>query len=58
MTVVKEREDELTRKTLNALNEMRIKFPGKSDQEAEFILDRVRKTNFILFSSIKLCMKM
>ncbi|XP_069127593.1 tubulin polyglutamylase TTLL7-like isoform X2 [Argopecten irradians] len=43
MSVVKEREDELTRKTLVALNEMRIKFPGKSDQEAEFILDKLHE---------------
>ena len=43
MNVVKEREDELTHKTLMALNDMRIKFPGKSDQEAELILDTVRR---------------
>lgn len=41
ITVVKEREDELTKKTLQALNDMRIKFPGKTDQEAELILDTV-----------------
>jgi tubulin polyglutamylase TTLL7 len=41
VTVVKEREEELSKKTLLALNDMRIKFPGKSDQEAEMILDRV-----------------
>ena len=27
--------------TLVALNDMRIKFPGKSDEEAEYILDKV-----------------
>ncbi|XP_060069094.1 tubulin polyglutamylase TTLL7-like [Ylistrum balloti] len=43
LSVVKEREDELTRKTLVALNEMRIKFPGKSDQEAEYILDKLHE---------------
>ena len=37
----KEREDDLTRRTLIALNDMRIKFPGKSDEEAEYILDKV-----------------
>lgn len=41
-SMVKEREDELTRKTLSSLNEMRIKFPGKTDQEAELLLDLVR----------------
>lgn len=40
-SVVKEREDELSKKTLIALNDMRIKFPGKSDEEAEMILDKV-----------------
>lgn len=40
-SVVKEREEEFSKKTLVSLNEMRIKFPGKSDQEAEFILDKV-----------------
>lgn len=43
ITVVKEREDELTKKTLQALNDMRIKFPGKTDQEAEFILDTLHE---------------
>lgn len=36
-----EREEELAEKTLHALNEMRIKFPGKNDSEAEWILDKV-----------------
>ncbi|XP_052777435.1 tubulin polyglutamylase TTLL7-like isoform X2 [Mya arenaria] len=39
--VIREREDELTRRTLYALNDMRIKFPGKSDQEADTILDKL-----------------
>ncbi|XP_022315097.2 tubulin polyglutamylase TTLL7-like [Crassostrea virginica] len=43
ITVVKEREDELTKKTLQALNDMRIKFPGKTDQEAELILDTLHE---------------
>lgn len=47
ITVVKEREDELTKKTLQALNDMRIKFPGKTDQEAELILDTVSYTHYI-----------
>ena len=42
MNVVREREDELCRRTLQAVNDMRIKFPGKSDQEADLILDKVR----------------
>ena len=41
-------EEELTQKTLYALNDMRIKFPGKSDEEAEYILDKV-------FSSLHYC---
>lgn len=52
ITVVKEREDELTKKTLQALNDMRIKFPGKTDQEAELILDTVSNahiTNTLIF---------
>lgn len=38
---VREREEELSRRTLQALLDMRIKFPGKSDEEAEVILDSV-----------------
>ncbi|XP_005098301.1 tubulin polyglutamylase TTLL7 [Aplysia californica] len=38
-SMVKEREEELTTKTMTSLNEMRIKFPGKSDSEAELLLD-------------------
>ena len=38
---MKEREEELTKRTLAALTEMRIKFPGKTDEEAEWILDKV-----------------
>ena len=34
-------DEELIQKTLLALNDMRIKFPGKSDDEAEYILDKV-----------------
>ena len=41
LNVVKEREDELGRRTLTSLNDMRIKFPGKSDEEADLILDKV-----------------
>ena len=40
--LVKEREEELTKKTLTSLNEMRIKFPGKTDTEAELLLDKVQ----------------
>lgn len=43
LNVVKEREDELTRRTLQSLNDMRIKFPGKSDEEADLILDKLHE---------------
>lgn len=36
-----EREEELNRRTLEALLDMRIKFPGKTDEEAETILESV-----------------
>lgn len=39
--VVNEQENEMLVKTLDSLNEMRIKFPGKSDMEAEYMLDQV-----------------
>ncbi|KAL8590371.1 hypothetical protein ACOMHN_011585 [Nucella lapillus] len=42
-SMVKEREEELTKKTLSALNEMRIKFPGKTDTEAELLLDNLNE---------------
>ncbi|XP_067892442.1 tubulin polyglutamylase TTLL7 [Heterodontus francisci] len=37
----KEQEEELTKEMLMALNEMRIKFPGKSNEEAEVLLDEI-----------------
>lgn len=37
----KEQEAELTRQTLAALGELRIRFPGKSEEEAEAVLDEV-----------------
>ncbi len=37
----KEKEEELCKRTLLALNEMRIKFPGKTDEEADYLLDKV-----------------
>ncbi|KAK0059215.1 tubulin polyglutamylase TTLL7 [Biomphalaria pfeifferi] len=40
-SLTKEKESELISKTLSALNEMRIKFPGKSDSEAELMLDQL-----------------
>ena len=42
-----EREDEqrqLTRETLQVLTEMHIRFPGKTTEQAELILDTVRLT--------------
>ena len=53
MNVVREREDELTRRTLQSLNDMRIKFPGKSDHEADMILDKVLISDLILRSAGK-----
>jgi hypothetical protein len=41
----REREEELTRRTLVLLNEMRIKFPGKTDDEAEWILNSLQVTS-------------
>ncbi len=40
-------EEECTQRSLAALNNMRIKFPGKSDDEAEYILDRVSRATRI-----------
>jgi len=39
---VREREEELSRRTLEALIDMRIKFPGKTDEEAEMILESIQ----------------
>lgn len=38
----KEQEAELVNQTLAALTAMRIRFPGKSEEEAESVLDEVR----------------
>ncbi|KAJ4943449.1 hypothetical protein JOQ06_005950 [Pogonophryne albipinna] len=37
----KEQEDELVRQTLAALTAMRIRFPGKTEEEAEAVLDEM-----------------
>ncbi|XP_058890677.1 tubulin polyglutamylase TTLL7-like [Acipenser ruthenus] len=37
----KEQEAAMTRQTLAALNEMRIQFPGKTEEEAELMLDDI-----------------
>lgn len=37
----KEEEAELVNQTLAALTAMRIRFPGKSEEEAEAVLDEV-----------------
>ncbi|XP_062920843.1 tubulin polyglutamylase TTLL7 isoform X3 [Mobula hypostoma] len=37
----KEQDEELTKETQVALNEMRIKFPGKSNEEAEVLMDEI-----------------
>ncbi|XP_066298386.1 tubulin polyglutamylase TTLL7-like isoform X1 [Branchiostoma lanceolatum] len=39
--VKSEREEELTKRTLSALSDMRIKFPGKTDEEADTVLDAI-----------------
>lgn len=38
---IKEKEEELVGIVLSSLQEMRIKFPGKSDTEAEHVLDKI-----------------
>lgn len=43
---MREREEELSRRTLQALLDMRIKFPGKTDEEAEVILESVSVGHF------------
>ncbi|XP_047231149.1 tubulin polyglutamylase TTLL7 isoform X3 [Girardinichthys multiradiatus] len=37
----KEQEDELVHQTLSALTAMRIRFPGKTEEEAEAVLDEI-----------------
>lgn len=49
---VREREEELCRRTLQALLDMRIKFPGKTDEEAEVILESV--SGELMYPSIRL----
>lgn len=49
---VREREEELCRRTLQALLDMRIKFPGKTDEEAEVILESV--SGKLMYPSIRL----
>ena len=46
---VREREEELSRRTLQALLDMRIKFPGKTDEEAEVILESVSAGHFAVY---------
>lgn len=41
--MTKDREEELTKKTLSALNDMHIKFPGKTDSEADLLLDKLHE---------------
>ncbi|XP_025038978.2 tubulin polyglutamylase TTLL7 isoform X3 [Pelodiscus sinensis] len=56
----KEQEEALTRDTLLIFNEMRIKFPGKTDEEAELIIENImdnwkfHKTNVASYWLIKL----
>lgn len=39
---IREREEEMSRRTLEALLDMRIKFPGRTDEEAEMILESIQ----------------
>ena len=41
--VTKDRETENTKRTLMALERTRIKFPGKTDRDADVLMERVRK---------------
>ena len=54
----REKEIESTQRTLVALNDMKIKFPGKTDDEAEIILDKVlrvkRKTQYFAIKILKM----
>lgn len=52
---VREREEELSRRTLQALLDMRIKFPGKTDEEAEIILESVSVGYFAVFFLRSIC---
>lgn len=45
----KEQEAELVNQTLAALTAMRIRFPGKSEEEAESVLDEVSLLMIPLF---------
>ena len=49
---VREREEELNRRTLEALLDMRIKFPGKTDEEAEVILESVSAGKILATATI------
>ncbi|XP_013397848.1 tubulin polyglutamylase TTLL7 isoform X2 [Lingula anatina] len=42
-TAARDMEEDLTRKSLSLLNDMKIKFPGKTDEEAEWILDKIQE---------------
>lgn len=49
----KEQEAELVRQTLAALTAMRIRFPGKTEEEAESVLDEVSAH----FSRMSVCIR-
>lgn len=46
----KEQEAELVRQTLAALTAMRIRFPGKTEEEAEAVLDEVGALTELFYS--------
>ena len=48
----REKEMESTQRTLTALNDMRIKFPGKTDDEAEIVLDKVSNKYVLIYISL------
>ncbi len=52
----KEQEAELVRQTLAALTAMRIRFPGKTEEEAEAVLDEVGAL-FLLYLRVRYLMQ-
>lgn len=49
----KEQEAELVRQTLAALTAMRIRFPGKTEEEAEAVLDEVGEKFFFFTKNLQ-----
>ena len=55
---VREREEELCKRTLQAFEDMRIKFPGKTDEEAESILENVSELFKMTISLMQTCLRL